>query len=189
MHDKHINNECSFAKIGKTVSNFELEAVLEDKTFGTISLENNKNNKKWTVLFFWPADFTFVCPTEIEEFNRLAPQFKENNAELIGISTDKKYSHLAWINERKWEMNIPLASDPTGKLANYFQIYDCKKGIAQRGTFIIDPSGKLWHIGINFGEAGRNPKETLRTLQACINAEAGKIIPCAWKPGEKFLPN
>ncbi len=187
MCEKHQHEECAYAKIGKEVENFELEAVLIDKTFGKVSLKENKANGKWTVIFFWPADFTFVCPTEIKKFNELAPQFKENNAEVIGISTDKKYAHLAWINEQKWIMNIPLASDPAGKLAKYFQIYDCKEGIAQRGTFIISPTGKLWHMGINFGEAGRSPEETLRTLQACINAEAGKIVPCAWKPGDNFI--
>ncbi|WP_028974752.1 peroxiredoxin [Spirochaeta cellobiosiphila] len=180
------------AKVGKPAPNFEMEAVLAEgeglDRFGKVSLEEIKAAGKWTVLYFYPLDFTFVCPTEIKRFNELYPKFKELGAELVACSCDSVFSHLAWQDRKDLgRLEHPHASDKTGEISAAYGIYDDEKGVAWRGTFIIDPEGTLKAAHVNHGEGGRNVDEVLRTLEVFKNEAEGKLVPCGWTPGKEFL--
>ena len=180
------------AKVGKLAPTFEMDAVLAEgesiNRFGKVSLEENIKNKKWTVLYFYPLDFTFVCPTEIREFDNLYPEFKKLNAEVIACSTDSVFSHLAWQDRQDLgRLNHPHASDNNHIISKSYGVYDEEKGVAWRGTFIIDPDGILKAAHVNHGEGGRNVQEILRTLQVFIQEREGKLVPCGWTPGKDFV--
>jgi alkyl hydroperoxide reductase subunit AhpC len=139
---------------------------------------------KWVVLFFYPLDFTFVCPTEIRGFNEYAGHFRDSGAEIVGASTDSKHSHLAWINGGLGKLSFPLASDITRRVAGNYGILLEDKGHALRGSFIIDPEGVLkWHL-VHYDDVGRNVDETLRVLKAL---QTGTKCPVNWKEGEATL--
>jgi len=180
------------AKVGKPAPNFEMEAVLGQgeglDRFGKVSLEEIKAAGKWTVLYFYPLDFTFVCPTEIKRFNELYPQFQELGAEVVACSTDSVFSHLAWQDRADLgRLDHPHGSDKTGDVSSAYGVYDDEKGVAWRGTFIIDPQGILKAAHVNHGEGGRNVDEVLRTLEVFKNEVEGKLVPCGWTPGKEFL--
>ncbi len=182
----------SEAKVGKPAPEFELQAVLGEGTgldrFGSISLNEIKEAGKWTVLYFYPLDFTFVCPTEIKRFNELYPKFKELGAELVAVSTDSVFSHLAWQNRADLgKLDHPHGADTNHEVSAAYGVLDEEKGIAWRGTFIISPSGILKAAHVNHGEGGRNVDEVLRTLEVFKNEVEGKLVPCGWHPGEEFL--
>ncbi len=184
--------EFEFAQIGRTAPKFEMDAVLAEgeglDRFGSVSLEENLKQGKWTVLYFYPLDFTFVCPTEIKQFDAAYPKFKELNTEVIACSTDSVFSHLAWQDRPELgRLSHPHASDITHAVAEKYGVLAPEKGLAWRGTFIIDPDGILKHMSINHGEGGRNVDEVLRTLQVFINERDGKLVPCGWQPGQSFL--
>jgi alkyl hydroperoxide reductase subunit AhpC len=143
---------------------------------------------KWVVLYFYPLDFTFVCPTEIKRFNELNKKFEEKNAVLIATSTDSVFSHLAW-QERKdlGRLDHIHASDNNHVVSEAYGVLDEEKGIAWRGTFIIAPDGTLKAAHVNHGEGGRNVDEVLRTLEVFQNEVEGKMVPCGWKPGDDFV--
>lgn len=178
-------------KIGHEVPNFELEAVMPNgeglDRFGVVSLAEIKDKGKWTVLYFYPTDFTFVCPTEIKTFDSLNDKFEALNATLIAVSTDSVFAHLAWQTEQLGKLNHIHASDRTQMVSDMFGVLDETQGLAWRGTFIIDPQGVLKHMSINHGEGGRNVEEVLRTLEVFINEAQGKLVPCGWSPGMNFL--
>ncbi|XMB85636.1 peroxiredoxin [Mycoplasmatota bacterium WC44] len=180
------------ARVGHPAPEFTMEAVLPEgeglNRFGSVSLEEIKEEGKWTVLYFYPLDFTFVCPTEIKRFNQLYPKFKELNAELIAVSTDSKFSHLAW-QERKdlGRLDHPHASDNNQEVSAAYGVLDEEKGIAWRGTFIISPEGILKHSSINHGEGGRNVDEVLRTLEVFQAEVRGELVPCGWSAGDDFI--
>ncbi len=164
------------ARIGCEAPDFTMDAVLGEgeglNRFGTVSLEEIKKAGKWTVLYFYPLDFTFVCPTEIKQFNALYPEFKKLNAEVIATSTDSVFSHLAWqARADLGKIDHPHASDLSHEVSEAYGVLDYEKGIAWRGTFIINPEGILKHMSINHGEGGRNVEEVLRTLEV-FQAEA-----------------
>lgn len=180
------------ARIGHLAPDFEMDAVLGNgeglNRFGTISLEEIKAKGQWTVLYFYPLDFTFVCPTEIKEFNRLYPKFKELNTEVIACSTDSVFSHLAWQQRPDLgRLDHPHAADKNQEVSEAYGVLDYEKGIAWRGTFIISPEGILKHMSINHGEGGRNVEEILRTLEVFQAEVEGKLVPCGWHPGDDFL--
>ncbi len=180
------------ARIGHQAPEFEMEAVLGEgeglNRFGKVSLKELKEAGKWTVLYFYPLDFTFVCPTEIKTFNSLYPKFKELNAELIAVSTDSVFSHLAWQGRPDLgRLDHPHASDLNHEVSEAYGVLDYEKGLAWRGTFIIAPDGTLKHMSINHGEGGRNVEEILRTLEVFQAEVEGKLVPCGWNPGEDFL--
>jgi len=180
------------AKVGKPAPEFTMEAVLAKgeslERFGSISLSEIKKKGQWTVLYFYPLDFTFVCPTEIKRFNELYPEFQKLGAELVACSTDSVFSHLAW-QERKdlGRLDHAHASDKTGAVSKAYGVLDEEKGVAWRGTFIIDPEGTLKAAHVNHGEGGRNVDEILRTLEVFKNEVEGKLVPCGWKRGDNFL--
>jgi peroxiredoxin 2/4 len=175
--------------VGKQAPRFEMEAVMPNKEFKKVSLEENMNNKKWTVLFFYPNDFTFVCPTEITALSDRYSEFAALDTEIIGVSTDSVYTHLAWINtERKnnglGALNFPLASDKNMKVSKDYGVLIEEEGVALRGLFIISPTGELMYSVVNHNNIGRDVDETLRVLQAL---QTGGLCPVNWKPGQKTL--
>lgn len=151
--------------------------------FHSFSLESYKG--KWLVMFFYPLDFTFVCPTEIKGFSDKVDQFNKLNTEVVGISTDSVHSHKAWV-ERDWPngLNIPLLSDITKDVAYDYGVLLEKEGIALRGTFIIDPEGVVRYGVVSDNNVGRSVHETLRVVKAL---QTGKLCPIDWEEGEKTL--
>lgn len=180
------------ARIGEQAPRFRMDALLPEgegtDRFGEVSLEKNMDEGLWTVLYFYPLDFTFVCPTEIKEFDALYPKFKALGAEVIATSTDSVFSHLAWQDRKDLgRLSHPHASDNNHIISEMYNVYDFDKGVAWRGTFIISPEGVLKHMSINHGEGGRNVQEVLRTLEVFKNESEGKLVPCGWTPGDNFL--
>jgi len=175
--------------VGKQAPNFEMEAVMPDKEFGKVSLEENMKAGKWTVLFFYPMDFTFVCPTEITAMSDRYDDFKELNTEIIGASTDTIHTHKAWINTARednglGELNYPLAADTNHAVSKDYGVLIEEEGIALRGLYIINPEGELMYQTVFDNNIGRDVDETLRVLQAL---QTGGLCPVNWKPGQKTL--
>ncbi|CAM3668341.1 peroxiredoxin [Marinicrinis lubricantis] len=174
--------------VGKKAPDFRMETALGDgKEFGHASLEDYKG--KWLVLFFYPLDFTFVCPTEITALSDAKDVFADLDTEILGVSTDSKFSHRAWINTPRdqnglGQLNFPLASDITKQVAKDYGVLIEEEGVALRGLFIIDPEGELKYQVVNHNDVGRSVDETLRVLQAL---QSGGLCPANWKPGQKNL--
>lgn len=180
------------AKVGKPAPKFEMDAVLPTgdflDRFGKVNLDDLLKKGKWVVLYFYPLDFTFVCPTEIKRFNALTEKFTELNAELIACSTDSVFSHLAWQERSDLERLKHIhASDNNHVVSEAYGVLDDEKGIAWRGTFIIAPDGTLKAAHVNHGEGGRNVDEVLRTLQVFQEEVEGHMVPCGWNPGDDLL--
>ncbi|MBI2635033.1 MAG: peroxiredoxin [Parcubacteria group bacterium] len=139
---------------------------------------------KWTVILFYPADFTFVCPTELADLNHLYPEFKKLKAEIVAVSTDTVYTHKAWLEIEKLLSGIkyPLASDHNGNFSKELGIYSEENGMAERATFIIDPGGILRAVDIVSDSIGRSAVETLRKLKALefVSKNPGKVCPAKW---------
>jgi NADH-dependent peroxiredoxin subunit C len=175
-------------KIRDKVEDFELEAFINEDT-KKIKLSDYKG--KWVVLLFYPADFTFVCPTELEEAANNEAKFKEQNAQILSISTDTVFVHKAWHDhsEAIKKINYPMLADPTGKVCKQFGTYIEEEGLSLRGTFIIDPEGILKSIEIHDNSIGRNTKEILRKLTAAkfVNEHTGLVCPASWEPGSQTL--
>lgn len=178
-------------KVGKDAPLFEMDAVLPTKEglerFGKVDMEKILDEGKWIILYFYPLDFTFVCPTEIKQFNELYPKFKKLGAEVISVSTDSVFSHLAWQKGSLGRINHPHAADKSHTISEAYGVLDEEKGISWRGTFIIAPNGILKHMSINHGEGGRNVEEILRLLEVFKNEIEGKLVPCGWQSGSDFL--
>ena len=139
---------------------------------------------KWVVLFFYPLDFTFVCPTEILEFSRRSGEFAKLGTQVLGCSVDSEYSHRAWIEHGLGELAIPLVSDITKEIARSYGALIEAKGIATRATFIIDPQGVVQYASFNNTAVGRSVSETLRVLEAL---QTGEKCPVEWRTGAKTL--
>ncbi|BBB15826.1 alkylhydroperoxide reductase C [Candidatus Rickettsiella viridis] len=177
----------SMLKVGDRLPEFKLTATVDtdiNKAFTEISYDSYPG--KWLVLFFWPKDFTFVCPTEIVAFNDLNDQFKENNAVLLGGSTDSEFVHRAWrqYNKDLSNLSFPMLSDIKHELCNNLGILDSAAGVAQRATFIIDPEGIIRFNMVTDLSVGRNPEEVLRILRAL---QDGGLCPCNWQPGQNTI--
>jgi alkyl hydroperoxide reductase subunit AhpC len=176
--------------IGKPAPEFTKTAVV-DGDFKTIKLSDYKG--KYVVLFFYPLDFTFVCPTEILAFSEAAEKFRAINAELIGVSVDSEYSHLAWTKTPRKDgglgnINIPLIADVNKSLARDYNVLIEDDGVALRGSFIIDGKGILRQITVNDLPVGRSVEETLRLVQAFqFTDEHGEVCPANWRKGEKTI--
>ena len=169
-------------QVGQSVPNFAAQALMGDGSFKEVKLSDYKG--KWVVLFFYPLDFTFVCPTEIQGFNKNYQEFKKMNTEILGASTDSVYSHKAWTEQALGKVQFPILGDTSHSVARCFNVLFEDKGIALRGTFVIDPNGILKSAVVNDLPVGRSIEETLRTVQAL---QTGKLTGCGWKPGEKTL--
>ncbi|GBM18510.1 Peroxiredoxin 1 [Araneus ventricosus] len=177
-------------ELTKPAPHFEGTAVVNG-AFKTIKLTDYEG--KYVVLFFYPLDFTFVCPTEIIAFSDRVEEFKRINCEVIACSTDSHFSHLAWINTSRKDggigkMNIPVLADKSGKISRDYGVYEEKQGIAFRGLFIIDEKGRLRQITINDLPVGRSVDETIRLVQALqFTDKNGEVCPAGWKPGDKTM--
>jgi len=169
--------------VGKSAPDFKLNAVTGDgKDFVEVKLEDYKG--KWLVLFFYPLDFTFVCPTEITGYSKHIEKFKAHGAEVVGVSVDSEHSHKAWINGDLGPINFPLASDMTKKVSDDYGILIEESGIALRGLFIINPDGVLQYSVVHDLNVGRSVDETLRVLQAL---KTGGLCPIDWEEGDALL--
>jgi peroxiredoxin (alkyl hydroperoxide reductase subunit C) len=155
-----------------------------EKAFARISNESDPG--KWKVIFFWPKDFTFVCPTEIAAFGKLNREFADRDAVIYGASTDTEFVHLAWRRSHPdlKELPFPMLADVKRELAGAFGILDRKEGVALRATFIVDPEGVIRFVSVNDLSVGRNPQEVLRVLDAL---QTDELCPCNWQKGEEFL--
>lgn len=146
---------------------------------------------KWLVLFFYPGDFTFVCPTELAEMADLYKEFVNNEAKVISVSTDSAFVHKAWhdSSEAIKKVQYPMGADPSHKLARFFGVLISDEGVALRGTFIISPAGIIKTIEINDNAVGRNATETLRKFKAAkfVEENPSKVCPASWKEGDKTL--
>ncbi|MGA4718651.1 peroxiredoxin [Fictibacillus nanhaiensis] len=175
--------------VGKQAPRFEMEAIMPNKETKKVSLEKNMEDGKWTVLFFYPMDFTFVCPTEITALSDRYREFEDLDAEVIGVSTDTVHTHLAWINTSRdenglGELNYPLAADTNHRVSRDYGVLIEEEGVALRGMFIINPEGEMMYQVVFHNNIGRDADETLRVLQAL---QTGGLCPANWKPGQKTL--
>ncbi len=179
-------------RVGMQVPDFEME-IYDPKTdsFGKISLAELKQQGKWTVLFFYPADYTFVCPTELADLAEKYDELVSLGCEVISVSTDTKFVHLAWKKDEKLLENVkyPMGADPTGKISRLFGVYDENTGLALRGTFIINPDGVLVGSEVNFYNVGRNAEELVRKMKANVYLKdhPDEACPAKWEPGKKTL--
>lgn len=168
--------------IGQKAPDFTLDGVQGRGDFKKFSLADFRG--KWAVLFFYPLDFTFVCPTEIKEFSARHGDFKKLNAVVLGCSTDSKFSHKAWINGDLGELSYPLLADMTREVSRRYGALLEENGFATRATFIIDPDGNLQYALYHNTNVGRSVSETLRVLEAL---QTGERCPVEWKSGQKTL--
>lgn len=175
-------------KIGQKVPDFEVEAFHNG---GVRKVRLSDYAGKWVVMIFYPADFTFVCPTELEEAADNYGEFGKLGAEVLSVSTDTVFAHKAWHDSSPSIKNItfPMCSDPTGKLCEEFGTYIESEGCSLRGSFIIDPDGVLRAMEMNDNSVGRNVRELLRKLQAAkfVREHDGTACPASWEPGKKTL--
>ena len=168
-------------QIGKPAPEFKAQAYVNGE-IKEVSLADSKG--KWTVLFFYPLDFTFVCPTEIKGFQELYDQFVANNIAIVGASVDSVYSHKEWCEGSLGKLSFPLLSDINHRISRDYGVLLEEKGISLRGAFIIDPDGILKSYVVNDLSVGRNVEEILRTVQAF---QTGSNCPVNWRPGQPTL--
>jgi len=178
-------------QVGQLAPDFEALAVF-DQEFAKVKL-SDYFHKKYVVLFFYPLDFTFVCPTEITAFSDNFEKFAELNTEILGVSVDSEFSHLAWLQTERdagglGDLNYPLVSDLKKEISAAYNVLT-DEGIALRGLFIIDKEGLIQHATINNLAFGRSVDETLRILQAIQHVQNNpeEVCPANWKPGDKTM--
>ena len=177
----------SFVTVGSKFPQFDKKSVVsieKGKEFKNIS--NKDIEGKWAVMFWWPKDFTFVCPTEIAEFDHAFEDFSARNTKVIGASTDSEFVHLAWRMNHPALKNLrfPMLADTSKSLSEELGILEENEKIAYRATFIVDPKGKIRWISVNDLAVGRNVVEVIRVLDAL---QTDKLTPCNWQKGEKTL--
>ena len=175
-------------KIGHKIPDLELDAYADDQV-KEVRLADYLG--RWLVVVFYPADFTFVCPTELEELAKLYPQFQTEGAEVLSVSTDTVFVHKAWHDHSPAikQIQFPMIADPSGILSREFGVYIDNEGLALRGSFVIDPDGVLRAFEIHDNSIGRSMKELLRKLQAAkfVREHGGEVCPVNWQPGAETL--
>lgn len=175
-------------KINDSVLDMQMD-VFHNESIKKMKLSDFKG--KWVVIFFYPADFTFVCPTELGEMADNYEEFKKLNTEIISVSTDTVYVHKAWHDESQVikKITFPMAADTTGNISKYFGTYIEEEGLSLRGTFVIDPDGVLKTMEIHDNSIGRSASELLRKLQAAqfVREHGGEVCPASWAPGKQTL--
>ena len=189
-HDDTDLMEC--AKVGQKVRNFTLDAY--DPTEGGFAIVDSakiQKKKKWLILFFYLADFTFVCPTELADLAAKHAKLKKLGAEVVSVSTDTKFAHLAWQTSERLlkDVKFLMAADPNGNVSRFFDVWDPESGLDLRGTFIINPEGLLVSSEVNFYNVGRNADELVRKLEANVYLakHPAEACPARWTPGAKTL--
>jgi peroxiredoxin (alkyl hydroperoxide reductase subunit C) len=173
--------------IGDKFPAFNLKAVVStDPKTAFTEISEASNSGKWKVVFFWPKDFTFVCPTEIAAFGKLNGEFKDRDAVIYGVSTDSEFVHLAWRqnHEDLKQLPFPMLADIKRELSSALGILDKQEGVCLRATFIVDPEGVIRFVSVNDLSVGRNPQEVLRVLDAL---QTDELCPCNWQKGEAVL--
>ncbi len=174
--------------INKEINDFTVQAYVNN-SFETVTKEDVLG--KWSVFFFYPADFTFICPTELEDLANKYEEFKEVGCEIYSVSTDSHFVHKAWhdVSDRIKKIQYPMLADPTHALARDFDVLIEADGMAERGSFIVNPEGKIVSCEINAGNVGRNADELFRKLQACqfVYEHGDEVCPAKWQPGEETL--
>ena len=173
--------------VGDRFPEFRLEAAVsleQGKEFQTLTQESYPG--KWKVVFLWPMDFTFVCPTEIAAFGKLNREFADRDAQLLGVSIDSEYVHLAWRGQHPdlKDLPFPMIADLKRELSQALGILDKREGVALRATFVVDPQGVIRFVSVNDLSVGRNPAEVLRVLDAL---QTDELCPCNWQKGEQTL--
>lgn len=168
--------------IGKTAPEFSNCTASKKGETIKVSLADYKG--KWLVLFFYPRDFTFVCPTELREFAKHAADFKALGAEVLAASTDSEWSHKAWFERDLPQVEYPVLADTTHEISKAYDVYNEDDGLAERGLFIINPEGIVTYALISAGSVGRSVKETLRVLKAI---QSGALCPVEWEEGDQTL--
>jgi len=175
-------------KIGHKIPDLELQAYHQNEV-KTVRLSSYKG--QWLALIFYPADFTFICPTELQEAAKLYPHFRKENAEILSVSTDTVFVHKAWHDHSPAIKTIqfPMLADPSGVMCREFGTYIEEEGLSLRGSFIVDPDGILKALEIHDNSIGRSAKELLRKLQAAkfVAEHGGEVCPANWTPGDRTL--
>jgi len=175
--------------VGSSIQDFDLEAFQGNDIHKKINFSGLKGS--WFILFFYPADFTFVCPTELEEMADLYPEFQKLNCEILSVSTDTTFVHKAWHDNSKaiGKVTFPMVADPTGKLCRSLGVYIEEEGLALRGSFLVDPDGIIKAMEVHDNSIGRSAQELLRKLQAAqyVRENGGEVCPAKWKPGAATL--
>jgi NADH-dependent peroxiredoxin subunit C len=175
-------------KIGREIPDFEVEIYHQDEV-KKVKLSDYRG--KWVVLLFYPADFTFVCPTELEDAAKLYGEFQKLGAEILSVSTDTAFVHKAWHDASAaiGKVEYPMVADPTGQLSRAFGVYIEDAGLALRGTFIVDPDGVLKTMEVHDLGIGRSAKEALRKLHAAnfVREHGDQVCPANWEPGSDTL--
>lgn len=193
--ESHEHDEDIFVgtiQVGKKVPNLTFDAFSpEEGEFTEVSFEEIQKAKKWTVLFFYPADFTFVCPTELADLADCHEKLKSLGVEVISMSCDTKFAHLAWRHSEPLLSNVKylMGEDPNGRISNLFGIYDEETGKAMRGTIIINPEGIFQGIEVSFDNVGRNAAELVRKMEAHVylRKHPNEVCPARWEKGAKTL--
>ena len=173
--------------VGDRLPSFRLKGVVStDPRTAFTDVTDESFAGKWKVIFFWPKDFTFVCPTEIVGFAELHGEFQDRDAQLLGVSTDSEFVHLAWKQSREdlGKVPFPMLADIKRELSQGFGVLDRNEGVALRATFIVDPEGVIRFVSVNDFSVGRNPQEVLRVLDAL---QTDELCPCNWSRGEETL--
>jgi alkyl hydroperoxide reductase subunit AhpC len=173
--------------IGKKFPEFNLKGVVStDPKTAFIDVHNKSYEGKWLVVFFYPKDFTFVCPTEIKGFGDLNKDFQDRDTQVLTGSTDSEFVHMAWKQNHKDLTNLPfpMLADIKRELTSALGILDENEGVAQRATFVVDPGGIIRYVSVNDMSVGRNPKEVLRVLDAL---QTDELCPCNWQKGQDTI--
>ena len=178
--------------VGMDVPDFTMETYEPaDGVFGKFALAEQRAQGKWTVLVFYPADFTFVCPTELADLAEKHAEIEAMGVKIVAISSDTKFAHLAWRNSEKLLENVKytMGADPTGRVSRMFGVYDEASGLALRGTFLISSAGRLVSSEVNFYNVGRDMGELLRKLKAntYLEKHPAEACPARWQPGQQTL--
>lgn len=173
--------------IGQKFPQYSLTGVVSNDINTAFKPFNNQSFKgKWQVVFFWPKDFTFVCPTEIAAFGKLDKEFKARDAQIVGVSIDSEFVHLAWRSTKSElkDLPFPMLADIKRELSSALGVVDAEAGVAQRATFVVDPEGVIRFVYVTDLNVGRNPDEVIRVLDAL---QTDELCPCNWKKGEDTL--
>ena len=173
--------------VGQRFPDFSLKAtVSSDKQNAFKNISQKDYAGKWKVFFFWPKDFTFVCPTEIAAFGKLNKEFAARDAQVLGGSTDSEFVHLAWrtSHDELKDLPFPMLADIKRELCSALGVLDPNEGVAQRATFIVDPENIIRFVSVNDLSVGRNPNEVLRVLDAL---QTDELCPCNWQKGQETL--
>jgi peroxiredoxin len=174
--------------INQRIPDFKVQAF-HNGEFKTVTQEDLRG--KWSVFFFYPADFTFVCPTELGDLADKYPELKKLNVEVYGVSTDTHFTHKAWhdVSETIKKIKYPMLADPTGHLSRSFGVYIEEEGLAYRGTFLVNPDGLVKICEVHDNGIGRNAEELVRKVQAAqfVATHPGEVCPAKWKPGAATL--